>query len=211
LTGARHIAAVVFDLDGTLLDTMTSAPTAYARAIRDLGGPELSPDQVVAAWHIGPTPAVLTHFLGRPVSPDDLECYFRHFEAAAATVRPFPGVVEMLGRLTEAGYRLGIFTAATGRAARRALAVAGIAGHLPTVVCGDEVADPKPAPLGLLLACERLGVTPAQTAYVGDAEVDLRCAQAAGALGIHACWGAVARFRPAARRPADVLSLLTPS
>jgi HAD superfamily hydrolase (TIGR01549 family) len=208
LTGARQIAAVVFDLDGTLLDTMTSAPTAYARAIRDLGGPHLSPDEVVAAWHLGPTPAVLAHFLGRAVSPDDIECYFRHFEAAAAKVRPFPGVLEMVGRLAGAGYRLGIFTAATGRAARRTLAVAGLAGLFPAVVCGDEVAHPKPAPLGLQLACERLGVAPAQAAYVGDAEVDLRCAQAAGALGIHASWGAAARFHPAARRPADVLSLL---
>jgi HAD superfamily hydrolase (TIGR01509 family) len=208
LTGTRHIAAVVFDLDGTLLDTMTSAPTAYAKAIRDLGGPDVSPEEVVAAWHIGPTPMVLAHFLGRAVSPDDLECYFRHFEAAAATVRPFPGVVEMLGQLAGAGYRLGIFTAASGRAARGALAVAGIAGHFPALVCGDEVARPKPAPLGLQLACQRLGVAPARAAYVGDAEVDLRCAQAAGALGIHASWGATARFHPAAHRPADVLPLL---
>jgi HAD superfamily hydrolase (TIGR01509 family) len=208
LTGARRIAAVVFDLDGTLLDTMTCAPTAYATAIRELGGPELSPDEVVAAWHIGPTPTVLAHFLGRPVSPDDIECYFRHFEAAAATVRPFPGVLEMVGGLRQAGYRLGVFTAATRRATTRTLAMTGLAGDFPIVVCGDEVADPKPAPLGLRLACQGLGVTPAETAYIGDAEVDLLCAQAAGALGIHASWGAAARFHPAAHHPADVLSLV---
>jgi len=58
-------AAVVFDLDGTLVDTMTIAPTVYVGTIRALGGPELSPDTVAATWHVGATPAVLAHFLGR--------------------------------------------------------------------------------------------------------------------------------------------------
>jgi len=64
-------AAVVFDRDGTLVDTMTIAPTVYVDTIRALGGPELSPDTVVANWHIGATPVVLAHLLGRPVTAAD--------------------------------------------------------------------------------------------------------------------------------------------
>jgi beta-phosphoglucomutase-like phosphatase (HAD superfamily) len=80
--------AVVFDLDGTLIDTMTSVPLAYAEAIRERGGPDLTPDQVVAAWHLGPTPAVLAHFLGRPVTDGDLACFHDRMAVAAESARP---------------------------------------------------------------------------------------------------------------------------
>jgi HAD superfamily hydrolase (TIGR01549 family) len=202
----------VFDLDGTLLDTMILAPKAYADTIRSLGGPELSVNQVVAAWNVGPTPVVLAHFLGRAIAPEDIECFHSYFEAATAAVQPFPAVVEMLDTLRHKGYRLGVYTTATRRAATRMLAAAGLDGRFPTVIGGDEVSEPKPAPLGLQLACRRLGVSAAEAAYVGDAEVDLRCAQAAGSLGVHAAWGAptatVTGISPVARHPGDVVGFL---
>jgi HAD superfamily hydrolase (TIGR01549 family) len=204
--------AVVFDLDGTLLDSMTFAPKAYADTIRSLGGPELSVQQVVTAWHVGPTPVVLAHFLGRAISLEDIECFHSYFEAAAASVQAFPAVVKMLDTLCDKGYRLGVYTTATCRAATRMLTTAGIDGHFSTVIGGDEVSEPKPSPIGLQLACMRLGVSVADAAYVGDAEVDLRCAQAAGSLGIHAVWGVpgstLTVFRPVARHPMDVIGLL---
>jgi HAD superfamily hydrolase (TIGR01549 family) len=205
-------AAVVFDLDGTLLDTMTLAPTVYADTIHALGGPDVSPSDVVAAWHIGPTPTVLAHFLGRPASVEDIECFYRHFEAAGAAARPFPGVVEMVDTLGRAGYRLGIFTSATRRAATLMLCTAGLDGVFPTVICGDEISEPKPAPEGLWLACQYLGVSAAATAYVGDAEVDLQCAEIAGSVAVHARWGATTTaaedFPLVAYRPSDVIELL---
>jgi HAD superfamily hydrolase (TIGR01509 family) len=204
------LAAVVFDLDGTLVDTMTIAPMVYVETIRARGGPEVSPAAVVAAWHIGATPVVLAHFLSRPVTAADLECFHRHFEAAIADVRPFPGVLDLIDDLGTAGCRLGIFTAATRRSTDLLLAGTGLDQLFPVVVCGDEVVEPKPAPEGLLLACQRLGVDAAETAYVGDAEVDLRCAGAAGALAVQARWGVTAPTPvtvPVARRPGEVLDL----
>ncbi|WP_328414743.1 HAD family hydrolase [Micromonospora sp. NBC_00389] len=205
------LAAVVFDLDGTLVDTMTIAPTVYVDTIRALGGPEVSPATVVATWHIGATPFVLAHLLGRPVSAEDVECYHRHFAATVADVRPFPGVPELADDLDRAGCQLGIFTAATRRTTALVLASTGLDRLFPVVVCGDDIAEPKPAPEGLLLACQRLGVDVAEAAYVGDAEVDLKCAEAARLLAIHARWG-ITSPAPAevmvAHRPADVLELL---
>jgi HAD superfamily hydrolase (TIGR01549 family) len=202
----------VFDLDGTLLDTMTLAPTAYADTIHALGGPDVSPSDIVAAWHIGPTPAVLAHFLGRPASVEDIECFYRHFEAAGAAVRPFPGVVEMVDALGRAGYRLGIFTSATRRATTLMLSAAGLDGYFPTVICGDEITEPKPAPEGLWLACQYLGVSVAATTYVGDAEVDLQCAENAGTAAVYARWGAttapVEDVPLVADRPGDFVELL---
>jgi HAD superfamily hydrolase (TIGR01509 family) len=215
LTGRRgwgpRIEAVVFDLDGTLLDTMTVVPAAYAATIRALGGPPVAPADVVATWHIGPMPVVLAHFLGRPVGDADVECFHRHAEAATAAVRPLPGVPEALDGLAAAGHRLGVFTSATRRGALRNLAAAGLDRRFAAVVCGDEVDRPKPAPDGLLAACRRLGASAAATAYVGDAEVDIRCAEAAGALPVHAAWDApapIAGCRLVAHHPDDLSTLL---
>jgi HAD superfamily hydrolase (TIGR01549 family) len=208
----RHTMAVVFDLDGTLVDTMTSAPQAYADTIRSLGGPAVSPSEVVAVWHIGPTPLVLEHFLGRPVALRDTERFHRHFADVVASVEPFPGVVEMLDALSQGGHRLGVLTTATHRAATSMLTATDLAGYFPVVVGGDEVSRPKPAPDGLQLTCLQLGTGVADAVYVGDAAVDLQCAEAANASGIHAAWGSVNIIEPTAeriaQRPHDVVELV---
>jgi HAD superfamily hydrolase (TIGR01509 family) len=203
--------AVVFDLDGTLVDTMNLVPQAYADTIATLGGPATTPDQVVAAWHLGPTSVLLAHFLGRPTGHDDLECYYRHLDRAAAAARPFPGVVAMVDGLAAAGHRLAVFTSATRRAATSLLDSTGLSARFPVVVGGDEVAAPKPAPHGLHIACGHLDVPVRRAAYVGDAEVDLRCAAAAGAVGIHAGWGSWQRFAGdhyVAAAPGEVVGLV---
>jgi len=208
----RHTMAVVFDLDGTLVDTMTSAPQAYADTIRSLDGPDVSASDVVAVWHLGPTPVVLEHFLGRPVSSRDTERFHRHFAAVVASVEVFPGVVEMLDALSRSGHRLGVLTTATRRAATSMLTGSGLAGYFPVVVGGDEVSRPKPAPDGLELTCLRLGTGVTDAVYVGDAAVDLQCADAANASGIHAAWGSVNSIEPTAeriaQRPHDVVELV---
>lgn len=206
-----RVEAVVFDLDGTLADTMTLVPKAYADTIKCLGGPDVSPPEVVANWNIGPTPAVLRRFLGRTVTAGDLECFYDNFQAVMAAVRPFPGVTEMLRSLHRQGRRLAIFTHATRRAAIATLAGARLDRFPLTLVGGEEADQPKPAPAGLRLACRRLNVHPAKAAYVGDADVDLQCAAAAGSIAIHAQWGTTATLTGphlTARHPSDIPRLL---
>jgi len=211
VTSTGSVAAVTFDLDGTLVDTMRSVPQAYVDTIRLLGGPAVAPADVVAAWHIGATPAVLGHFLGRPATRADVSCYHQRAQAAIAAARPFPGVVEMLDALHGDGYGLALYTSATRRAATGMLAAAGLAAYFPIVVCGDEVQEPKPSAEGLLRVCRHLGLRPADSAYVGDAATDLECADAAGAQAIHAAWSTVYRTTGrhlTAPAPADVPRLV---
>jgi len=155
---------------------------------------------------------VLKHFLGRPVSLRDTERFHRHFADVAATVAAFPGVVEMLDALSRSDHRLGVFTTATRRAATSMLTAAGLAEYFPVVVGGDEVSRPKPAPDGLELSCRRLGTGVTGAVYIGDAAVDLQCAEAGNASGIHAAWGSVNGIAPMAKRiaqrPRDVVELV---
>lgn len=199
------IRCVVFDLDGTLVDTMSLAPQAYADAIRQLNGPAVSTDDVVAAWHIGPTRVVLGHFLGRPATAADEELFDSCLGAAVPDVRPFPGVEGMLRALRDSGVSLGVFTSATRRTTDLVLRSTRLDSMFTVIQCGDEVDEPKPSPRGLLMLCERLGLVASDTAYVGDAEVDMLCAKRAGAVPIHAAWGC-----PGTARETDNVRAHTP-
>lgn len=183
------VTAVAFDLDGTLVDTMTVVPAAYIDTIRSLGGPDLNPAEITKVWHMGPTATVLGHFLRRPIDRVDLDRFSTILEAAIATIRPFDGVAAMLETLDAHGYALGVYTTATGRAADLMLATAGLKDHIRAVVGGDRATRPKPAPDGLFQLARQLGTAPPHLAYVGEADVDLRCAEAASCLPILAAWG----------------------
>ncbi len=204
--------AIVFDLDGTLLDSMTAVPHAYVQAIRELGGPDLSAQEVVAEWHRGPTPVILAHFLQRAITDGDLDHFYDRMAAATTSTRPFPGIPGLLQALRDDGNALAVYTSATRRGTDATLARTGLSAYFAVVVTGDEVTRPKPAPDGLLDTCRLLGVPVAATAYVGDAETDLRCAAAAGATPVHARWSShtdsTAGFSHVAQRPGDVLTVL---
>jgi HAD superfamily hydrolase (TIGR01549 family) len=204
--------AVVFDLDGTLLDTTGLILNIYVQTIRLLGGAEVTTDDVLANFNLGPTPLVLERFLGRPIRPQDLDAYYVAYEAAIARLQPFAGVASMLKQLHRAGYRLGLFTSTTRRAVNLILPRAGLDGHFMATVAGDEVTHPKPAPDGLELVCRWLGVRTEEAAYVGDAEVDLACARSARVLGVQAVWGSAsvifAGNHLVANQPDDVIALI---
>ena len=204
--------AVVFDLDGTLVDTTGLILNTYVETIRLLGGAEVTPEAVLSKFNIGPTPMLLEHFLGRPISPEDLEAYFVAYEEAIASIQPFPGVPGLLQRLHRADYRLGLFTSATRRAVSLVLLRTGLDGYFEAIVAGDEVTYPKPAPEGLDLVCLKLGVRTEETAYIGDAAVDLACASNARALGIQALWGSapelIAGNHAVANQPDEIVALI---
>jgi HAD superfamily hydrolase (TIGR01509 family) len=181
------VRAIVFDMDGTLVDTGATVPAAYAATIAALGGPAVSAAAVVAAYPLGPTKAILEHFLEREVSADEIESYYERL-AGAGPIEPYPGVRAALEAL-HGRVPLAVFTGAGAQASRIVLERAGLASRFDAVVGGDEVASPKPDPEGIVLAARRLGVPVAATAYVGDAARDVEAAQACGALAVAAAWG----------------------
>ncbi len=172
-------------MDGTLLDSSAVVPAAFVAAISYLGGPAVTADQIVASYARGTAETILAHLLGRELGAGDADAYYR--ELAGVTVRPYPGVLDVLAALRASGRPVAVFTGASRRAAAMLLASAGIA--VDVLVGGDEAGRPKPAPDGVLLAAERLGVPAVEVAYIGDAPVDLRAAAAAGSMSAAAAWG----------------------
>jgi HAD superfamily hydrolase (TIGR01509 family) len=192
---AVTVRALVWDMDGTLLDSSAAVPAAFAATLVSIGGPVVSAADVIAVYPLGPAEVILAHLAGRPVPAAAVETYYRELEAVS--VRAYPGVADAVGRLRARGAALAVFTGASTRAAVTLLASAGLSADV--LIGGDQIGRPKPAPDGLLLAASQLGIEPGDLAYIGDATTDLRAARAAGCHAAAAAWGHM--YDPA--EPAD--------
>jgi HAD superfamily hydrolase (TIGR01509 family) len=172
-------------MDGTLLDSSSVVTAAFASAVGELGGPVPDAAQVIAAYPLGPPEVIMAHLARRAVSAEDMDAYYRKLENVE--VEPYPGISETLAALRGRGHAVAVFTGASRRGASMLLTAAGLA--VDVLIGGDQVARPKPAADGLLLAAERLGVDVSDLVYVGDSPADMRAARAAGSHGAAAAWG----------------------
>jgi phosphoglycolate phosphatase len=174
-------ANIVFDLDGTLID---SAPDIHAIANRLLAARDLAPiDLATARGFIGKGApsfiAQLREALHLPESEQAqmLDEFLASYDDAVTLTRPYPGVETALSVLART-YRLGICTNKPHRPCLAVLRHLGLEGFFEAVIGGDSLSVRKPDPRPLLATVERMGAGP--TAYVGDSEVDAETAQRAG-------------------------------
>lgn len=188
-------------MDGTLLDSLAVQLESYRFAIVELGGRDCSHEEILDSFTIGPAAIMLEAMIERPVGAQAVTRYEAHLRERAADVRPYAGVSAALRELATR-FRLGVFTAAETSAAEILLAVTGLRSFFEVVIGADRVGRTKPAPDGLLLACEALDIRPPDAAYVGYGPSDMAVARACGALGVAAGWG----HQFAADREVDVVA-----
>ncbi|MCC9311103.1 HAD family hydrolase [Kitasatospora sp. RB6PN24] len=179
------IEALLWDMDGTLLDTTVVVPAAFVRTVRALGGRSIDEAEVVGAYWRGTPEVILEHLVGRRLASDETDVYYRELESAEPGL--YPGVREVFDVLRSQGRVRAVFTGASTRAAAMLLKSAGLEADL--VIGGDQVHRPKPAPDGILFAAGELGTDTTQLAYVGDSPLDIRAARAAGSHSAAAGWG----------------------
>jgi pyrophosphatase PpaX len=192
-------STVLFDLDGTLVDSYELYLEAYRRALE----PQLGrrPDLEDFVRH---HPSSELHFLRRWVGEAAEECHRamqRHYRELHPTLCAgvYEGVPEMLAALRSAGVRMGIVTGKGRVTWEETHARLGL-GDFEVVVTEDDVAHPKPHPAGLLQALEAMGARPAEAIYVGDSLTDMEAGRAAGMRVGAALWpktapGEAERFR----------------
>ena len=185
----RH-PVVLFDLDGTVVDSGPIILASRRHATREVLGTEHSDEELMQAVGGPGLEAQLGHF-----GPDDVDelvrVYRAHNEPLHETLEAFAGMEDVLGRLHAEGRRLGVVTAKRRSTVELAFARVPIAHLFETVVGGDETEKHKPDPEPLLLAAERMGVDPASAAYVGDSPFDISAAKAAGMYAVAVTWGRI--------------------
>ena len=201
------IELLVFDLDGTLIDSKLDLALAVNAAREDLGMPPLAHDTVFSYVGNG-APTLVRRAIGEQASEDQLQrslefflgYYRRHM---LDNTRLYPGAREALDRMHAAGLRMAVLTNKPVRFSRELLRGLGVAEHFQVVYGGNSFETKKPHPEGLQIVITELGVAPERTLVAGDSAVDVWTARNAGAWSCGVSYG----FQPEtfAEDPPDVM------
>jgi len=195
--------AVVFDLDGTVVDSVELIIVSFQHAIREVLGREISREDAVA-WVGRPLKEQMELF--SPEHADDLVEVYREFNHREhdRMLKPYEGIQQLLECLRRADVKMGLVTSKSRFTAQMAFDRTGIEGYFDATVCADEAAGNKPSPAPILACLAQLGVEPPVAAYVGDSPSDIQAALAAGVAAIAVTWGVFPADRLEAEKP-DIL------
>jgi pyrophosphatase PpaX len=181
---------VLFDLDGTVVDSGGIILASMRHATREVLGRDFGDAELMQAVGGPGLEAQMAVFA--PDQVDELVRVYRdHNEPLHEELEACAGMEDVLLRLHEEGRRLGVVTAKRRSTVELAFARVPLAHLFETVVGGDETEKHKPDPEPLLLAAERMHARPAETAYVGDSPFDIRAAKAAGMHAVAVTWGRI--------------------
>ena len=191
-TGSERVEGVLFDLDGTLLDTAPDMGGALNELLIEQGLASLPHAMIRCHVSRGAGALVRLGFPGLEGAEQALR--IERFLAlyrnrVALETRPFDEVLAVLDQLDERGLPWGIVTNKPTWLTEPLLMALGLSARPRVVVCGDTLPERKPSPLPLLHAAGHLGVAPKRCIYVGDDVRDMQAARAAGMLGVGARFG----------------------
>jgi pyrophosphatase PpaX len=208
---------VLFDLDGTLIDSVRLILDSYHHALASHGLPPRTDEE----WLRGvgtPLWVQFAEWRDDPVTLEALIANYREYnlEHHDRMVTVYPGVVEMIEALKANGLATGLVTSKSRQGALRGLTLARLEQLMDVLVCADEVDNPKPHPEPVEKAVALLGADPAATVYVGDSIHDMVSGRAAGVRTAAALWGPFGRHHLEdaepdywLERPAELLGLVS--
>jgi pyrophosphatase PpaX len=181
---------VLFDLDGTIVDSGWMILASYRHATKTVLGREFSDEVLMARVGAGHLEEQMREFDAEKAT--ELAHAYREFYAPLhSELQAFPGMLDLLEKLDEEGRTLGVVSAKRHDVVQLAFDALGFGERMDVVVGSDEAPRGKPYPDQILVALERLSADPDETAYVGDAPFDVAAAKAAGVHAIGVTWGGI--------------------
>ncbi len=191
------LKGMIFDLDGTLLDTLPVCYMGFRQALGKHLGREFDEQAINALF--GPS----EEGIFKQLVPENWQACLADYLAAydqahPAYARPFPGVEEALGLLQERDMRLGIVSGKGPGSMAISLRHSGLGRFFQTVVTGSELGAAKPVHIRQVLA--QWGMPPADAAYIGDTPYDIKSAREVGVLPLGAAWTKTARTKGMAEK-----------
>jgi pyrophosphatase PpaX len=185
----QPLKAVLFDLDGTLIDSIDHIIACWQETVRTCLGREITREEVLPT--LGRALLECFEELAPGRGAELREVYRAHQKTTHDTmVTLFPGTREALDKLRDAGLTLGLVTSKGLPVTMEGLNLFGLMPYFSTLVTYEDTTRHKPNPDPLLVGMERLGVQPADVVYVGDAVVDIQAGKASGTHTIGVTWGA---------------------
>lgn len=184
------IKAILFDLDGTLLDTHDLLLNSFRHTVREVLGCTI-PDERLMAKVGQPLNTQMWDFTDDEAVHDELCRVYREYNASVhdKLIRIFPGTQEVLDELRKRGYRMGVVTSKRHEPALHGLSTFGLGDAFDFVVGSDDWPTHKPDPGPVRHGCELLGLDPSECVYVGDSPFDMQAGNGAGCVTVAALWG----------------------
>ncbi len=182
------IEAILFDLDGTLVDTWRLYVHSYLVTFEELLGRKVSLEEL-RSWKPVTEIRILRSVLGEERFEEAYSCFLSYYTQFHGEIFEgvYYGILECLQTLKERNFKLGIVTGKSKRAYEITSKEISFQDW-DFVVCDEDVKEPKPSPEGILLALEKLNTPPQNAIYVGDSIVDLYAANSAGVGFAGALW-----------------------
>lgn len=195
---------ILFDLDGTIADTVPLIIATYKRTVLTQLGWEPTVEQC-REW-VGRSMTDIFRSLA-PDRADELAAHYLEWNLAnhRAYVRPFDGVRELIDALETSGRNYGVVTSKRYKSALLSLECIELTGRIRLLATEEDTTDHKPAPEPLLHALRLLGAAADDAVYIGDAVVDLQAANAAGVSAIGVTWGAATEEELAVHNPVAIV------
>ncbi|MFF2482466.1 pyrophosphatase PpaX [Paenibacillus sp. NPDC058071] len=185
-----HIRTMLFDLDGTIVDTNELIIRSFLEALKGVAPEGFSREHIIPGMGL-PLVDQLRSFSGLD-NVDHLVDAYRNvnLELHDELVKPFSGVQEVLRNLHQAGIQIGVVTTKMRLTTDKSLKFVELYDYIVTdaIMTIDDVKNAKPHPEPVLMAMEKLGADPASTLMVGDSIVDIQAANAAGITSVGVAW-----------------------
>jgi pyrophosphatase PpaX len=187
---SRRFSTFLFDLDGTLIDSIELILTSFHHTLQKHRG-HVPPDEV---WLAGLGTPLRVQFRRFTDDADEIEAMVATYSAHNlahhdALVRDYPGVRDMVRSLSARGVRLGVVTSKRRPGTMLGLEKGGFDGLFDVLVTADDVERPKPDPEPVERAMQQLGAVPSETVFVGDSPHDMAAGNGAGVATAAVLWG----------------------
>jgi len=188
------LTTFLFDLDGTLIDSIELIIRSYQHTIRTHRRQETAPEVWMKGLGI-PLRVQFKEWSEDPTEIDAMVATYREYNLSHhdEMVTAYDGVVDAVKRLRRQGKQLGLVTSKFRSGAYRGLKKVGLDQDFHIVVGADEVANPKPHPEPVLTALSRLSARPEEAVFIGDSRHDMECGRAAGVRTAAVLWGPFGR------------------
>ncbi len=187
----KHLRGILFDNDGTLVDTHSLIMESFEYATQRLLGRTISEEEVAATGGRPLDEQMLIFAQGDQELAAELSHVYREYNHAIhdERIRAFDGVEEGLAKLHEHGFSMGVVTSKMRWLALRGLEACGIERYFGCCIGADSCEQHKPHPAPLIMGARELGLDPETCAYVGDSPFDIQAANAARCVSVAALWG----------------------